>query len=133
MKRERKQSRLQWFALDADAFLEDPRMLHLSDKEKGQWLLILVKMWRSECLIPDSIQVIRNMTGCTKAEAEGLRNKLISHRLLIYDGNDLHSPRMDKERIVAESSYNQKVEAGKRSAEESAKLLKSLEDKLNVR
>ena len=129
---ERKQNKLQWFALHVDAFLEDPRMMHFSGREKGQWLLILVKMWRNG-FVPDSIDAFKNLAECRNFEAESLRKKLLAHCLLIYEGQNLISPRLKVERQIAETAYNQKVEAGKRSAEAKAKLLKELQEKVNAR
>lgn len=114
--REKKQ-RLEWFALSYDAFITDPRMCHLSTREKCLWLYLLLLMWPNKGYIPDSVDAFANMLHISKSEAKKLKDKLQAHYLLKHDGPQLYSPRLKREHEIATHVYTQKSIAGKKSAE----------------
>ncbi len=130
MAREKK-SRLTWFSLDVDAFLESKRMLRFNDHEKGQIALLFIKMWHKGAEIPDDVAVIANLLSMRKNEAINLRQKLIENEILVMDADhNLFSPRLKQEREIAFAAYSQRVEAGKKSAEAKQKRIEELQNEL---
>jgi len=117
MKREKK-DRLRYFAMDVDAFLDDDRTQRLSDGEQGQWLLLLVKMWRLGGRMPDDALFISRAIGIPFKKALAFKAKFEGLKLLVHDGgNYLESPRMVKEYAIARAAYEQPRDAGRKSAE----------------
>lgn len=112
-----KPSRLCWFRLDVDAFLEDPRMQILTTREKSFWLMMITKSFRHGGRVIGDADIISDNTGATEKEADKLLIKLASCGLLIAEGVDgscnMVSPRMAVEHEKAVTSYKLKADAGK--------------------
>lgn len=121
-----------WFGLHVPDFLDDPRMMHLSAKEKGQWALLLIMMFRCGAVLPDDIEAISNMVGIRKNEARQFREKLIKYRLLCMDEiagvHVLVSNRLAKEYEKACSLVQKKIEAGIASGAARRKKIDELEN-----
>lgn len=105
MKRPRKQSRMQWFAMDVDAFQDDPRMRRLTTRERSFWSMMCIKSFRNEGHFTPDIDVIAGDTGSTPKEAEQLLLKLLNTGLLIcIDKVDAVSNRMVNEYAIAHAA-----------------------------
>jgi hypothetical protein len=110
-----------WFAMDAEAFLDDPRMQGLTNREKGAWALMLLRSFRNAGMMICDYQVVAEQSGMTKKEAESMILKLFLTGLLqqtpdgekVFDGI---SPRMAKEYAIAKDSYDSHSDRGKKSA-----------------
>lgn len=123
----KRSGRLFWFALDVDAFLDDDRTIRLSDEEQGQWLLLLLKMWRLGAKMPDDALFISRAIGMSRNKAIALKAKLEGLKLLVPDHSQsgchyLISPKLTKEYAAATMAYEQRIEAGKLSAEKRREL-----------
>jgi hypothetical protein len=119
-KREKRPSRLAWFALDVDSFLEDPRMLHLSAKEKGQWALLLIKSFRNKGIVITDPEIISEQLGIKHQESKALLAKLMVTTDLLKPTGEVYeaaSDRMRNEWQRAQEAYNIKSKAGKTSGE----------------
>lgn len=113
----KKQPRLRWFAMDTDAFLDDDRVQRLTDREQGQWVLLLMKMWRLGARMPDDALFISRAIGLSHKQACEFKAKLEGLKLLVHDGGkDLFSPRLTKEYAITTAAYEGKSAAGKASA-----------------
>jgi hypothetical protein len=113
--REKRPSRLAWFAMDADAFLDDPRMQSLTNREKSFWAQMLIRSFRSAGTVMTNPVIFAEQTGATVKEAKELIVKLLTEKLLIptnkvYVAN---SPRMQKEHATAAEAYARFAELGK--------------------
>jgi hypothetical protein len=120
MKRERRPSRLSWFAFDVDAFLDDPRMQYFTAKEKGQWALILIRSFRAGGIVITDPAIIAEQLGIKAQEARQLLAKLMSTTDLLKPTGTLFeaiSNRMNKEYIQAQQAYEVYSKKGKASAE----------------
>lgn len=120
MVREKKPSRLQWFALDVDAFLDDPRMQHLTTSEKALWALLLIKSFRNGGTIITKPEIIAEQTGCPVKTAKLLLATLYRVKLIIPIEGEIYeaiSNRMSKEWNIAKAAYDRHSNAGKASAE----------------
>ena len=117
----KRKARLSWFRLDVDAFLEDPRMQFLTNKEKAFWALLLIRSFRNGGVVVTSPQVIAEQTGCTQKEAKELLGKLLDpeRQLLIPSGKmyEACSPRLVEEHRIATESYERYSNLGKQSAD----------------
>jgi hypothetical protein len=123
-RKDEKPSRLRWFCLDVDSFLEDPRMQHLTTREKSFWLMMITKSFRQGGKVVGDIDIISDNTGATEKEAHKLLVKLSCYGLLIPEkANDINimlSPRMVAEHQKAVGSYQIKKESGKKGGETKA-------------
>ncbi len=117
-----KKNRYQWFAMDADAFLEDDRVIRLSDREQALWALLLIKMWRSKARIPDDALYLSRILGISKNEAIKFKTRLQELCLLIFHDAELISPRLMDEYNLVEEVYITAIAAGKKSAVRRAEL-----------
>lgn len=122
MPKKKRPSRLAWFAMDVDAFLEDDRMQGLTNREKASWALMLIRSFRTKGMMPIDPQVVAEQTGTTKKEATDLLTKLYSTRLLVQTPDDEKvfdgmSNRMAAEYEMARQSYDRFSNMGKESAE----------------
>jgi len=121
MKREKRPRRLAWFAMDVDAFLDDPRIQEFTNREKASWALMLIRSFKTQGQMICDYQIVAEQTGTTKKEAEGLVLKLFLTGLLkqvadprsMFDGE---SKRMAKEYAIAQESYDSHSDRGKKSA-----------------
>jgi hypothetical protein len=112
-------SRLKWFRLDVDDFLDDPRMQHLTTTEKALWLLLLTKSFRNAGVVVTRPEIVAQQVGCSTKAAKALLAALFSTKLIIPIPGQLYeatSPRMVAEYNVALAAYNQKRQAGKQRA-----------------
>lgn len=113
---EKKPARLKWFALHVDAFLEDPRMQHLTETQKAQWALILIKSFRNQGTIITKPEIVANQVGCKLREAKELIVTLFTSRLIIPIENRLYeafSPKLSLEYEKAFSAYESSTKGGK--------------------
>lgn len=117
-----KKNRYQWFAMDVDAFLEDDRVIRLSDRDQALWALLLIKMWRSKARIPDDALYLSRVLGISKNEAIKFKNRLQELQLLIFNDAELISPRLMDEYNLVEEVYISAIAAGKKSAARRAEL-----------
>jgi len=121
-KRPKRPSRLAWFALDVDAFLEDPRMQHLTNREKGAWVMMMIRSFHNKGMMSVEPNIVAEQTGLTRKETKDLLMKLYQHRLLTSTPAeervfDAQSNRMVVEYEVALAAYEQRKYAGSKSAE----------------
>ena len=116
--KKKKRPRLAWFALDADAFLDDERTQVLTNREQGAWLLMLVKAFRRKGCIVGNLDIISEQTGLDKKESRVILDKLTQENLLIETGKqgEYYSPRLDKEIKTAKASYERFSNMGASSA-----------------
>jgi uncharacterized protein YdaU (DUF1376 family) len=92
-----KTRRLEWFAFAPAEFLNDERIIHLTPKQRGQWLYLLIQMWDMQGYVPDSVAAFSNMLSISLKEAIAIKDTLQSVYLLRHDGPKLYSPRLRKE------------------------------------
>lgn len=119
-KREKRPSRLAWFAMDVDAFLEDPRMQTLTNKEKGAWALMLIRSFRNQGTVITDAAIIAEQTGLSTKDAKVLIAKLLMNHLLEpYPDKPFlaHSHRLEKEYKRAHEAYEQYRIKGIKSAQ----------------
>ena len=119
-KREKRPPRLAWFALDVDAFLEDPRMSHLTKKEQAQWALILIKSFRNKGIVITDPEIISEQLNIKPKEAKALLAKLMVITDLLKPTGELYeavSTRLQSEWNRAQEAYDVKSKAGKASGE----------------
>lgn len=118
-KRDKRPRRLAWYALDVDAFNDDPRMRVFTLRERGTWSLMLNKAFRNEGKIIASPQLVVEYTGTTIKEAKIILDKLKEQKLLIPTGAPFEyvSPRMEKEWRIANETYDRYSKLGKKSAD----------------
>lgn len=112
-----KKFRIKYFPLYVDDLFEDDRVIQLTMKEQQQWLFLLAKMWRQKAAIPDEVNTLASLIGCTKNEAINFRAKLLTLRLLTIADNKLVSPRLLEEYTKAHSIYVARSEAGVKGAD----------------
>ena len=113
-------SRLSWFRLDVDAFLDDPRMQEFTNKERAAWALMLIRSFRNKGEIITNPYVVAEQTGLSKREAEELITKLYEEELIIPDTGRSYratSPRLREEYQKARESYDRYSGMGQSSAE----------------
>ena len=117
-KREKKPGRLAWFAMDVDAFDDDPRMLTLTNKERSFWLFALIRSFHSAGKISTNPVIFAEQTGATVKEAKLLIAKLLTEGLLVpgkvYQAT---SPRMAAEHAKAAEAYARYKGLGQASGE----------------
>lgn len=111
-----KQHRVRWMKLFPDDFLEDPRAMRLTPIDQAKWLMLLMRMWRLEAVLPDDVSLISNLLGVGRNEAIRFRQQLIERGLLELQGKDLISPRLLKEYGKAHKRYEQLSDAGNKGA-----------------
>ena len=121
-KRPKKPSRLAWFALDVDAFLDDPRAQMLTTREKSFWLSMLVRSFRNKGMMVADPAVVADQTGATVKEVEALLSKLFSSGLMKHAPAgervfDAVSNRMAREHENAMKAYGRFSNMGQSSAE----------------
>ena len=118
-KREKRPSRLAWFALDVDSFLEDERTQTLTNREKSFWALMLIKSFRNKGIVITDPKIVSEITGATKTEAKTLVAKLLDTELLKPTDKvwKATSGRLQKEYETAEEAYERFSKLGKSSAE----------------
>jgi len=110
-----------WFAMDVDAFLEDERMQTLTNREKGAWLLMLIRSFRAKGCMVDDPAIWADQTGLPLKDAVALLAKLFMTRLLVpapseertYNGM---SPRMRGEWQITANAYQKLSSMGAASA-----------------
>jgi len=120
--RPKRPSRLAWFAMDVDAFLDDPRMQCLTNKEKSAWALMLIRSFRNKGMMSVDPVIISEQTGLAKKEAEALLMKLYNSHLIVstppeeatFDGM---SNRMAAEYEITKTAYERYSNMGQSSAE----------------
>lgn len=118
-KREKRPSRLAWFAMDVDAFLEDPRMQTLTNKEKAAWALILIRSFRNRGTVITDPAIIAEQTGLTLKDAKLLVAKLFTNHIISPFPDKpfmARSNRLTKEYERAQDAYEQYREKGIKSA-----------------
>lgn len=111
-----KKHRVRWLKFFPDDFLEDPRVMRLSPIEQARWLMLLIRMWRLEALLPDDVGLIGNILGMSRNEAIKFRQRLLELKLLVIQVPNLISPRLLHEYQKAHVRYDQLTEAGKAGA-----------------
>ena len=87
-KRPTRPKRIDWFAFDAVAFKDDPRMQHLTAREKSFWLSMLVNSFHNKGMMVADPAVVADQTGATVKEAETLLSKLFLTKLLVHTDPD---------------------------------------------
>jgi len=119
MSRPKRPSRLAWFALDVDAFIDDTRMIELTAKQRSAWALMLIKSFRTGGYMATGAGNIAENTGLSQKEAKELVEYLVEQKLLIKTGITAtgYSPRMIKEVKLAQESYDRFSKMGASSAE----------------
>jgi uncharacterized protein YdaU (DUF1376 family) len=102
-----------WMPLYLADYLRDTT--HLSAEEHGAYLLLLMHAWVNDGLLPDDDRRLRQIT---KMEAKGWKYSAPILRAFFYsDGAHLRQKRMDGELLRARTLVDQRVAAGKASAE----------------
>lgn len=118
-KKEKRPSRLAWFAFYVDAFLEDERMQTLTNKEKSAWAMLLIRGFRNKGMIVTDPSIIAEQTGLSNKESKVLVSKLLENNLVNPTGKTYQaiSNKLMVEYLKARESYDRFSEMGKLSAE----------------
>ena len=117
-KRDKRPSRLAWFAMDADAFLEDDRMQTLTNKEKGAWALMLIRSFRNKGVVITDPAIVAEQTGLSVKEAKLLIYKLLDNHIISPTDRPFQatSHRLQKEYEIALEAYQRYSQMGMTSA-----------------
>lgn len=112
-----KEPRVKFFAFYPDDFLEDARVIELANEDQQLWLMLIIKMFRYQGIIPDSHQFIARLLGISVNRAAKLKQTLLACSLLVYEGQQLLSRRLRAEYEKSRSFYQKKSDNGKKGAE----------------
>lgn len=112
-----KEPRVKFFAFYPDDFLDDERVIALSNEDQQLWLMLIIKMFRYQGMIPDSHQFIARLLGISVNKAAKFKQTLLDCTLITYQGQKLLSRRLQKEYEKARSFYQKKSANGKKGAD----------------